>query len=196
MKRRAYIVVVSLLLVVVNLPCHAHHVLGKPAYSHSENSATPPSVQIETQIGKYFVTIMAYPAFPKPNEQGRVHLYASRIENSAPLMVPITFKVRDDTWFSSNQETLGAQTPIENIYKQGFVFSKEGDYIITADFHTDGEPYSIDFPLTVGRPFPVGTIGSVVIFIFIVLISVTLIQRRRLLRLQSSRHQQDASAQP
>lgn len=196
MNRLSNSIALSIILVVISAPCHAHHVLGKPAYSHSENSATPPSVQIETQIGKYFVTLMAYPAFPKPNEQGRVHLYASRIENSAPLMVPITFKVRDDSWFSSNQEILGAQTPVENIYKQGFVFSKEGDYIITADFNTDGEPYTIDFPLTVGRPFPVGTIGSVAIFIFIVLISVTIIQRHRLQRLQSNRYQRDTPAPP
>ncbi|MCK5385761.1 MAG: hypothetical protein KAJ39_01150, partial [Gammaproteobacteria bacterium] len=54
----------------------AHHVLGRPAYSLGADSNTPPSMQVETQIGEYYVTYMAFPAFPKPNQRGRVNLYA------------------------------------------------------------------------------------------------------------------------
>ncbi len=44
----------------------AHHVLGRPNYSLNEDSNTPPSMQGEVQIGDYFVTYMAFPAFPRP----------------------------------------------------------------------------------------------------------------------------------
>jgi hypothetical protein len=68
------------LWLLVLLPCQfagAHHVLGRPTYSLNEDSNTPPSMQVETQIGAYFVSYMAFPAFPKPNEAGRVSVYAT-----------------------------------------------------------------------------------------------------------------------
>ena len=166
----------------------AHHVLGRPTYNLSENSTTPPSAQIESHIGKYFVTIMAFPAFPEPNTPGRIKLYANRSDGSGTLNVPVKFTVRDDNWFATNQETLGTQTSIENIYNQGFVFSKEGDYIITAVFQADGEPYQLDFPIKIGHPAPIGTIGIFVGIIFTALIGVNILQRRRLPHLQTLRH--------
>lgn len=171
----------------------AHHVLGRPTYSLSENTTTPPSVQIETQIGKYFVTVMAFPAFPRANEAGRIHLYGQRIDGKGSLEVPITFKVHDDNWFAGNAEMLGTQSPLENIYKQAFEFNKDGDYIITADFNADGEPYTIDFPLTIGKPLPIGTIGFFASLIFIALISVNLLQRRRMQRMQTERHHEEVT---
>ncbi len=172
-------------------PAVAHHVLGRPTYSLSENTTTPPSVQIETQIGKYFVTVMAFPAFPRANEAGRIHLYGQRIDGKGSLAAPITFKVHDDNWFATNEEMLGTQMPLENIYKQAFIFNKDGDYIITAEYNSDGEPYTIDFPLTIGKPLPIGTIGFFSSLIFVSLISINVIQRRRMQRMQTQRHHDD-----
>lgn len=162
----------------------AHHVLGRPAYSLNENSNTPPSMQLETMIGDYFVNYMVFPAFPRPQEPGRIHLYAKRIDNQNPLQKNVTFRVRDNTWsawlgLGANEETLGVQPPDDNVYRQGFVFSKEGDYIITAEFHADGAPYIIDFPLRIGAPPPVGPLGITAILILGILVTVSLIQRRR-----------------
>jgi len=188
-----YRAIFTLLCIVIYSPMlSAHHVLGRPTYSLSENATTPPSVQIETQIGKYFVTLMAFPAFPRANEAGRIHLYGQRIDGKGSLAVPITFKVRDANWFSTNQETLGTQAPLDNIYKQPFVFSKDGDYIITAEYSADGEPYLIDFPLTIGKPLPIVTIGFFASLIFMALISVNVLQRRRMQRLQTERHHEDS----
>jgi hypothetical protein len=165
----------------------AHHVLGRPSYSLSEDSNTPPSMQVETQVGKYFVTYMAFPAFPKPNEPGRVNVYASRISDGQPFVGEITFKVRDDSWFSSNQEIIGKQPIDDNVYRQSFIFKNAGDYIITAEFIADGEPYIIDFPLTIGKPLPIGLVGGAALVIFLVLITVNIVQRRRLQRLGTER---------
>ncbi len=172
----------------------AHHVLGRPSYSLGDDSNTPPAMQIETQIGKYFVNFMAFPAFPEPNKPGRVNLYASRIEDGTPFVGKVTFKVRDDGWLSDGKpEVLGVQEIDDGIYRQGFVFSKEGDYIISAEFESDGEPYVIDFPITIGKPLPVGPIGAAVIVITLVLVGVNILQRRRLQRLQAQRHHQDTA---
>lgn len=172
-----------LLLILISLPVHAHHVLGRPAYSLNENSNTPPSMQVETQIGDYFVTYMVFPAFPKANQRGRVNLYATRIDNGDAYNGEVTFEVKDDIYFgSSNAEVLGTQPPDDSVYRQGFEFSANGDYIITATFTDGNEPYIIDFPLHIGPPASIGPIGIAITTIVIILVSVNLVQRKRLLR--------------
>ena len=169
----------------------AHHVLGRPAYSLSADSNTPPSMQVETQIGEYFVTYMAFPAFPKPNENGRVNLYAARIDNGSSFDGKVTFKIKDDSWFSDNEEILGEQNIDDGVYRQGFVFQKAGNYIVTAEFESEGEPYIIDFPLRIGDPSSIGPIGIAVAIILLVIIGVNITQRKRLHRLKAEQHHSD-----
>ena len=171
----------------------AHHVLGRPSYSLGEDSNTPPSMQVETQIGAYYVTYMAFPAFPKPNEAGRVNLYATRIDNGKSFEGQVTFKIMDDSWFASDIETIGTQPPDDNVFRQGFVISKSGDYIIRAEFEAGGEPYVIDFPLRIGDPMPVGPLGVTVVLIVLILVTVNIVQRRRMQRLKAGRHHADAA---
>ena len=163
---------------------YAHHVLGRPAYSLNEDSNTPPSMNLETRVGDYFVTAMVYPAFPRPNESGRINLYATHVDSGEPLIAGVAFKVREDSWFSHHTENLGAQVLDDNVYRQAFVFNHEGDYIITAEFQADGERYQIDFPLRVGEPLAIGPLGLIVAVIVILLIAVTFIKRKRLLRIK------------
>jgi len=171
----------------------AHHVLGRPSYSLSEGSTTPPSMQVETQIGKYFVTYMAFPAFPKPNEQGRVNVYVKRIKDGKPFLGKVTFIVKDDSWFSSKEEKLGVQNSDDNVYRQGFLFKKAGYYLIRAKFFAENEPYVIDFPLRIGAPFPVGPIGFTVGVIFIMLIVVNIVLRKRIRGLKTKRHRDETA---
>ncbi|MDH5778371.1 MAG: hypothetical protein OEZ33_09180 [Gammaproteobacteria bacterium] len=172
----------------------AHHVLGRPSYSLSADSNTPPSMQVETQIGEYYVTYMAYPAFPKPKEAGRVNLYASRIDNGNTFDGEVTFKVKDDSWFSDKVETLGVQQLDDGVYRQGFIFSEAGKYIISAEFESGGEPYIIDFPLQIGDPAPVGPLGFTVAFLLLVIVAVNIIQRKRLQRLKAQQHHTDVTS--
>ena len=172
-----------LLLLLILLFCcdvNAHHVLGRPSYALNEDSNTPPSMQIETQVGKYDITYMVFPAFPRPNEQGRVNLYAVRIDDGTPFRGKVTFKVRDDSLFHKNEEILGVQEVDDNVFRQGFEFLQKGDYIIRAEFKSDGEPYQIDFPLRIGKTSSMGPIGIAVAVIIIVLIGVNILQRKKL----------------
>jgi len=170
------------------LPVYAHHVLGRPAYSLNEDSNTPPSMEIETQVGKYYVSMMAFPAFPKPGQRGRVNLYAVRIDNGESYDGSVTFTAREDSWFGSEQEVLGTQPPDDRVYRQGFSFHKAGNYIVRAEFESNGEPYQIDFPVRIGSPAPIGPIGLTIGSIGVLLIGVNIFQRRRLQRLRASQY--------
>jgi len=174
------------LLLLVSLPVSAHHVLGRPAYSLNEDSNTPPSMAVETQVGNFFVTYMAFPAFPKANEQGRVNLYATRIDTGLIFDGEVRFYVRDDHWLQSvskdSEEQLGTQLIDDGVYRQGFRFNQEGSYIIRASFEADGEPYEIDFPLQVGEISRVSTLGSVVGIVVLILLAANIIQSRRIVR--------------
>lgn len=171
------------ILLATSLPALAHHVLGRPSYALSEESNTPPSMQVETQIGDYYITYMAFPAFPKPGEQGRVNLYAVRIDNNAPFTGDVTFSARDDSWldawFPGDEELIGTQPPDDGVHRQSFIIKDAGDYIITARFEAGGEPYVIDFPLRIGEPAPVGPIGIAVGIIVAVLLWVNVVKRKR-----------------
>ncbi len=162
----------------------AHHVLGRPAYSLNEDSNTPPSMQAEVQTGNYFVTYMAFPAFPRPGKPGRISLYVRRIDDGTPFQGMVAFKVRGKSWlswlgFGGESHRLGLRLPDDNVFRQGFLFGEAGDYIITAEFEADGEPYVIDFPLRIGEPPPLGPIGIAVGVLAIVLLTINIVQRRR-----------------
>lgn len=175
-------ILIWMLASFMSLSALAHHVLGRPAYSLSEDSNTPPSMQVETQIGDYYVTYMVYPAFPEPGKQGRLNLYATHRETGKPFNGEVAFTIRDDRWFGGHQETLGTQHIDDGVYRQGFLVNEAGKYIISANFHANGEPYTIDFPLKIGEYSAIGPIGIAAIVIVSVLIIVNIVQRKRLLR--------------
>lgn len=182
MQKIRLLLLLILVQVCIMPPAFAHHVLGRPSYSLSEDSNTPPSMQVETQIGKFFVTYMVFPAFPRANEPGRVNLYASRIDSGKPYAGQVSFSVKDDSWFSSDEEALGIQPIDDGVFRQGFQFNKDGDYIITARFEADGEPYAIDFPLTIGDTSSSTPITVSVIIIVLFLAGINIIKRKQLLR--------------
>lgn len=178
----------SLLFCIVG---HAHHVLGRPSYSLNEDSNTPPSMAVETQLGDYFITYMVFPAFPRPNEPGRVNLYATRIDDGTTFDGKMAFSVRNDSWFGNNDEaeSLGVQQIDDGVYRQGFTFRQKGSYIIRASFEANGEPYEIDFPLQVGNVSPIGPIGATVGLLFMLLVGINLLQRKRIARSKIQRGQ-------
>ena len=162
----------------------AHHVLGRPAYSLNEDSNTPPAMQVETQIGDYLVTYMVFPAFPRPGEAGRINFYASRIDDGTPYDGRVTFSVRTDSWASwfgigGQAEKLGTQPPDDNVFRQGYRIGAAGDYLISAEFQVGGTRHVVDFPLRIGEPPLIGPLGIAVGGLLVVLLAVTLIQRRR-----------------
>lgn len=162
----------------------AHHVLGRPSYSLGEDSNTPSSLQAEMQIGDYSVTYMVFPAFPKPESSGRINLYVTRIDDGALYEGEVAFTVRDGSWLSSiglggSEEKLGHQLLDDGVFRQVFRFHEVGDYIVSATFDAGGEPHVIDFPLRVGPPSTVGPIGIAIGLLVVVLLLVTLVQRRR-----------------
>jgi hypothetical protein len=193
MNFKHYILFTTLLIITGN--SFAHHVLGRPSYSLGEDSNTPPSMQVETQLGDFYITYMAFPAFPKPGDSGRVNLYVKRIDNGATFNGKVTFKVSDDSFFSSKEEILGVQNIDDGVYRQGFVFSEEGDFLISAEFESGGQPYIIDFPLQIGESFPIGPIGISIFLIAVVLLFVNITQRKKLSRIKANQHHSDKASE-
>jgi hypothetical protein len=162
----------------------AHHVLGRPSYALGEDSNTPSSLQAEARIGDFDVTYMVFPAFPKPEAPGRINLYVTRIDDGTLYSGKVAFTVRDASWRSwiglgGGETEIGTQLLDDGVFRQSFSFHAAGDYIVSAAFDADGERHVMDFPLRVGPPPMVGPIGIVVGLLAIVLLSVSLIQRRR-----------------
>ena len=48
------LILIGFISLLMSSESFAHHVLGRPAYSLNEDSNTPPSMQVETQIGDTF----------------------------------------------------------------------------------------------------------------------------------------------
>ena len=165
------------------IPLHAataHHVLGRPAYSLNEDSNTPPSMQGEASIGDYRLTYMIFPAFPRPGEPGRIHLYIAAAEGARPFTGNVSFFMGGDRWWRTGDGVaLGVQPPNGHVYRQGFRVEQAGDYRVTVRFAVDGEPYSLDFPMRVGAPPLLGPLEITVGLVIALLIAVSLIFRRR-----------------
>ena len=130
---------------------------------------------------------MVFPAFPSPNQPGRVNLYASRIDNGEPFQGQVIFRVRGNNWFNKREEVLGIQTVDDNVFRQGFEFEKAGSYIIRVEFESNNEPYQIDFPLQIGETSVFGPIGVAASLITLLLITVNLLQRKKLINTKISR---------
>ena len=94
-KHRRNPAMLVFILILSSFSVQAHHVLGRPSYSLSEDSTTPPGTQIETSVGGFYTTYMVFPAFPVPDKPGRINLYVSRIEDGSPFLGKVTFKIID-----------------------------------------------------------------------------------------------------
>ena len=182
---------ICLTCLLITTQVSAHHVLGRPSYSLNEDSNTPPAMQAELQMGSYTILYMAFPAFPKANENGRINIHASHISSGESYTGEMTFKVTDDSWFSSKTESLGVQQADDAVFRQGFIFSEEGDYIISVEFDEGEHHHVIDFPLRVGPPAAIGPIGITVGIVLAFLLIASLSNRHKLQRARTKRHHVD-----
>ena len=164
-------------------PATAHHVLGRPSYSLNEDSNTPPSMQVEVQLGDLFVTTMVYPAFPRLGAPGRINLYAKHLDGTL-YEGEVGFSYRKVSWLSwigmgEESREIGRQQPDDNVFRQAFRFDREGDFLVTATLDVDGEPHMIDFPLRVGVAPMIGPLEVIIGLVVLIIVAVTVVQRRR-----------------
>jgi hypothetical protein len=178
----------TLLLAAISIwlavaPTSAHHILGRPSYSLNEDSNTPPSMQVEVQLGDLLVTTMVYPAFPRLGVPGRFNLYAKHT-NGRLYKGEVEFSVRKITWLSwfgmgEESREIGRQLPDDNVFRQAFRLDREGDFLVTATLDIDGEPHMCDFPVRVGEAPMIGALEIIIALVVLTIAAVTLVQRRR-----------------
>ena len=178
----------------------AHHILGRPAYNLNEDSNTPPSMQAEVQVGQYQMTYMIYPAFPQPGEGARVSLYIIGIDDGVPYDGKVAFTIREMPWASflgddGHEDHLSTQPPDDKVYRQGFTVPEAGDYLVTARFEGNGEPYVVDFPLRVGIPPLLGPFAYVGAGVLLLLIVIAVVRRRQAITAKIRTAQSSQSAQ-
>lgn len=191
-------VLLSLLMVT---PLFAHHILGRPSYSLNEDSNTPPSMQAELQAGSYDVLYMAYPAFPKVNEPGRININASHSVTGKTYVGKMTFRVKHNSWlssewlpeewFSTESELLGVQKIDDGVFRQSFVFREDGNYTILAEFSEGEHTHIMSFPLRVGAPALISPMGYAVGLVIIVLLISSVARREKLQRQRIKRHHEE-----
>lgn len=172
--------------VALQSPAFAHDVPGQPSHVLSEDPDAPPAVQVETHLGPYHVIFVASPAAANPGERGTLTLSASRSDDGQPFIGKVTFKALGDSISSGKEETIGLQYLRDDVYRQSFLFKEAGDYIVRAEFEADGEPYAVDLPLTIGTPSRIGTVGVAGISLLVALVTVNLVQRRRLRHMRAA----------
>jgi hypothetical protein len=213
-SRKIFLGGVLLLSLLMVTPLFAHHILGRPSYSLNEDSNTPPSMQAELQAGSYDVLYMAYPAFPKANERGRINIHASHIVTGKTYVGEMTFRVKHASWFStewlpdewlseewfpaewfsSESVLLGVQKIDDGVFRQGFVFKEDGEYTILAEFSEGEHTHIMNFPLRVGAPALISPAGYAVIFVIIILLAASIANRKKLERQRIKRHHSESDS--
>ena len=185
------LLIAALVAVDSSKPASAHHVLGRPAYGLSEDSNTPPGEQQEMTSGAYVATFMVFPAFPQAAQAARANLYLSRLDDGRAYDGEVSFSIVKDSWFHQEEDPLGVQHEDGKVYRQGFIISEPGNYIIIARFESAGEQHVLEFPTRIGDA-PTSTIATIAAAALIVVVLIaTGLQRRGLLRakLSSTRDQ-------
>ena len=178
-----------LALLLISQTAAAHHVLGRPAYSLNEDSNTPSSIEVEGEVGDFLVKLMAYPAFPRPGETGRLNFFARHSKTGQPFTGTVRFNIKEDSWFKSTITPLGAPLADDHVFRHTFKLGKDGDYLVTAQFEHGGQTHDVELPLQVGGRWPVGPVGGGVALLALILLVGSLVNRQRLLRakVQTSR---------
>jgi len=173
-------------------PAAAHHVLGRPSYGLSEDSNTPPGQQLEMTSGRYFTIFMVFPAFPQPEEPARVNLYLSHLDDGQSYDGEVAFFIRKNGWFKGEEDPLGVQAEDDKVYRQGFIVSEPGNYVIIARFESAGEQHVLEFPTRIGDAASPSAEAIAAAAVILVLLVVTLLQRRRLTRAKISSARDEA----
>jgi hypothetical protein len=183
MKAIKAILLIAVLWLGLAPPVAAHHILGRPAYSLNEDSNTPSSIQGEALVEDFMVTFMVFPAFPKPGEPGRIHLYIKPVDGSDPFQGKVAFKVEKENSIpflgNSKPAPLGVQPPDSNVFRQSFKFSDAGDYLVTAEFKAGGKPLHVDFALRVGAPPALGLYEILFALLVAVIVIFGALHRKR-----------------
>jgi len=151
MKSRAIFRGLSSLLLGAALvtPVAAHHAVGRPTYAVADEGGIA-TIQIALHIGAYAVQCVASPAFPQPAQAAEVLLQIKRADDGQPYTGVVRFYLHGDGWFADPARLVGERSGAQGRYRQTLVFGSQGGYIVSANFSSEGRPYSIEFPIQVG----------------------------------------------
>ncbi len=160
------------LLLLFSTTSVAFHLMDSPTYSSE-------AMVVEKTIGNYDVTFELSPTFIDENSISVISLHISQIDTGYTLDKSVTFSIFDDyIFFTSPVKELGIQQLNDGFYQQKFSMTKQGNYIIRAQFDELGEAFILDLPIKVGNGNPLQVIGISISIIITFLFFVNVLRRK------------------
>jgi len=189
-------IITSLLLLgLLPVRASAHHILGIPHYSYSENYPQNPTYEYPATSGPYDILLTCYPGEPVPGNPTDLAFYIKDRKSGQPYNQPITVRVLRTFTFGRNREILHPTVvdPVEIPHLLTATFPADGEYVIEMTLDVEGKPEIIPFGVTIGNPTATTSILAAVgigFMLFIVIVRAIKIKRSR--RVANAAH--DAAA--
>ncbi|RMF70945.1 MAG: 4Fe-4S binding protein [Planctomycetota bacterium] len=184
--RRSRTVVPLLLLALLPARAEAHHILGLPHYSYSENYPQNPTFEYPAQTGPYDVVLTCYPGRPNPGEPANLSFYIKNRNTGAPYTPPVVVRVLQTFTFGRNREILPPTSvePFEVTHQLSATFPETGEYVVELKMDVEGKPEVIPFALTVGDETATASVlvaaGTGLALFLIIVRAIKIKQRRRI----------------
>ncbi len=162
----------------------AHHILGLPHYSYSENYPQAPTLEYPATTGPYDVLLTCYPGTPVPGEAANLAIYIKNRDTQTPYDRPITVRVLQTFTFGRNREVLPSTVvqPFEVPHKLSATFPADGEYVVELTMDVEGKSEVIPFMVIAGNPSATISILIAValgLAVFVIIIRAIKIKRAR-----------------
>ncbi len=169
-------------------PVAAHHIMGIPHHTYSEEYPQIPIVEVQAQTPHSDVHFTYMPGTPRPGQDVRFKLYARGREDGKPRTPPMKVEVYKETFFGGLEPVRDAFEiepgvgPERNDFKWFINFREAEAFKIRVHYPDVGGGVEVlDFPVTIGetddRPLIGAAFGTLVLAA--VVVGVTKRRRKR-----------------
>ncbi|MCA9621642.1 MAG: hypothetical protein KC731_21615 [Myxococcales bacterium] len=163
----------------------AHHILGIPHYKYSEEYPQIPFLEVLAQTPEADVYFTHMPGTPRPGEDVRFKIYATRRPGGEPLTPAMKVEVFRKE-FGGGLHAVAAPFSLEaglgpeaNDFKFFMAFAEPEAYVVRVHFPEGGRTEVIDFPVTIGETDDRPLFGGAVGLLFAAVAAVAVMKRRR-----------------
>lgn len=174
--KRCLVVIIA--LVLMSSVIEAHHIRGIPHYSYKSNYPETPVYEVSEQEGRWTITFTYYSI---PGQQALdLAIYIRDTVGDTVFEGPVNFRVFGIREDPNESHPYTAYRNPTNIYKVGWVYEDEGEYLVRITFEDGDKKHSVLFELSVGDDNPLLTVLLIsvsAVLIFAVVVGV--VKKRR-----------------
>ncbi len=155
----------------------AHHIRGIPHYSYKNNYPETPVYEIAEQDGRWTITFTYY-AIPGQKALDLAIYIRDTITDSV-FYAPVNFLVFGTREDPDHSHPFTAYRNPTNIYKVGWVYEDEGDYLVRISFDDGKTQHNVLFELSVGDNNPLWMVLIISVSIILIFAIVVGVIRKR-----------------